>query len=282
MAACLDALERAWTGAAGARKHCVSARATNSGAATFTFASFTFAPLPPFQMAATVARGDLLPDSTVAALIATRLAAEAASGAAAAVLDGYPRTAAQAGALLARGNPANVAVAGALNLTLREQALIDKCLGRRTCSKCGSGFNVADILLPATPDGRPAVVMPPLTPPPQCAAFMEVRADDNPATVRNRLAVYAREAAPVEAAFEGAGLLARLELTGGIRESMPAVLAAVTAAGGPQVGRLLAARAAAVAAAGGEAPAKAKGGCGLLKKAIAAGHGVEAAAPAAA
>ena len=240
-------------------------------------------------MAATVARGDLLPDATVAALITARLASEAAAGSAAAVLDGYPRTASQAAALLT--DTPGVAVAGALNLTLREQALIDKCLGRRTCAKCGAGFNVADILLPATPDGRPAVVMPPLTPPAECAAWMEVRADDNPATVRNRLAVYAREAAPVEAAFEEAGLLARLELTGGIRESMPAVLVAVREAGGARVGALLDARAAAVAAAGGEAPAKAKGGCGLAKKAAAGGGGggggggsgsSEAAAPAAA
>ena len=234
-------------------------------------------------MAATVARGDLLPDSTVAALIAARLAAEAASGAAAAVLDGYPRTAAQAEELLT-STPA-VTVAGALNLTLREQALIDKCLGRRTCSKCGSGFNVADIWLPATPDGRPEVVMPPLTPPAECASFMEVRADDNPATVRNRLAVYAREAAPVEAVFEKAGLLARLELTGGIRESMPGVLGAVEAAGGPAVKALLAARAAVVASGGGPPPAKKKGGCGLVKAAAggaAASSAQEAAAPAAA
>jgi len=232
-------------------------------------------------MAATVARGDLLPDSTVAALIATRLASEAAAGAAAAVLDGYPRTASQAEALLEASNPA-VTVAGALNLTLREQALIDKCLGRRTCARCGAGFNVADIWLAATPDGRPEVVMPPLTPPAECASLMEVRADDNPATVRNRLAVYAREAAPVEAAFERAGLLARLELTGGIRESMPAVLAAVEAAGGPAISRLLAARAAAEAAAGGPPPAKKKGGCGLVKAAASGGNGGSAPAEAAA
>lgn len=236
-------------------------------------------------MAATVARGDLLPDATVAALVDARLRSEAAAGAVAAVLDGYPRTASQAAALLAPPPPQNdpsaappaVTVAGALNLTLREQALIDKCLGRRTCSRCGSGFNVADIWLPPTADGRhPAVVMPPLPPPPECAAFMEVRADDNPATVRRRLEVYAREAAPVEAAFEGAGLLARLELTGGIRESLPAVLAAVAEAGGPAIAALLERRAAEEASGSG-APAKAKGGCGLEKKKAAAAAAAAAA-----
>lgn len=219
------------------------------------------------EMAATVARGDLLPDATVAALVEARLRSEAEKGAVAAVLDGYPRTASQAAALLAPPGPSPpVHVAGALNLTLREQALIDKCLGRRTCSRCGAGFNVADIWLPPTADGRPAVVMPPLPPPPECAAFMEVRADDNPATVRRRLEVYAREAAPVEAAFEAAGLLARLELTGGIRESLPAVLAAVSQAGGPAIAALLEKEAGAPAA-----PAKAKGGCGLKKAEAAAG-----------
>jgi hypothetical protein len=52
--------------------------------------------------------------------------------------------AAQAEALLA-AEPVHLAV----NLGLREEVLVEKCMGRRLCSKCGKNWNVADIYLPA-------------------------------------------------------------------------------------------------------------------------------------
>lgn len=113
----------------------------------------------------------------------------------------------------------------ALNLTLREQVLVDKCLGRRVCSKCGKGYNVADIMLPACEQtGEPAVIMPPMPPPRGCEALMEVRSDDNPATVRHRLGVYRREAAPLEAVFREAGVLVDFPVTGGVRETLPRLM----------------------------------------------------------
>jgi len=113
----------------------------------------------------------------------------------------------------------------ALNLTLREQVLVDKCLGRRVCGKCGKGYNVADIMLPACDStGEPAVVMPPMPPPRSCESFMEVRSDDNPTTVRHRLGVYKREAAPLEAVFREAGVLVDFAITGGVRETLPRLM----------------------------------------------------------
>lgn len=46
--------------------------------------------------------------------------------------------------------------------------LVEKCLGRRICKKCGKNYNVADIYLKASDDGRPEIIMPPLNPPPEC------------------------------------------------------------------------------------------------------------------
>lgn len=175
------------------------------------------------QAAAVVQRGDLLPDALVRDLVGARLAQCAAVGTAA-VLDGYPRTAAQAAHLLTVAD-----VRLALNLTLREQVLIDKCLGRRVCGECGAGYNVADIQLPAT-NGLPAVTMPPMPPPPECESHMEVRADDNPSTVARRLEVYRREAAPVEAVFRGAGVLVDFPVTGGVGQTMPRLLDALATA----------------------------------------------------
>lgn len=38
----------------------------------------------------------------------------------------------------------------AVNLSLREEVLVEKCMGRRICNHCGKNYNIADIYLPAT------------------------------------------------------------------------------------------------------------------------------------
>jgi adenylate kinase len=95
-------------------------------------------------MQATVNAGGLLSDDVVLDVLRGRLAAGRAAGEAGFVLDGFPRTARQAEALMA-----TEPVALAVNLALREEVLVEKCMGRRLCSKCGKNWNVADIYLPA-------------------------------------------------------------------------------------------------------------------------------------
>lgn len=88
------------------------------------------------------------------------------------VLDGFPRSVQQARDLSDAHD-----IQLAVNLHLREEVLVEKCMGRRICRKCGKGWNVADIYLEASGE-RPAIVMPPLDPPLDCRPFMEQRADD--------------------------------------------------------------------------------------------------------
>jgi adenylate kinase len=77
--------------------------------------------------------------------------------------------------------------------------LVEKCLGRRICSKCGKNYNIADIYLPAS-EGRPEIAMPPLSPPPECIQHMEQRSDDTQEVIRHRLQV---RLALARAAFAG-------------------------------------------------------------------------------
>ena len=79
-----------------------------------------------------------------------------------------------------------------VNLRLREDVLVTKCLGRRICSQCGGNFNVATIDIDSL-DSMPRIYMPPLLPPPSCAEKMTIRADDNEEVVRARLRVYYQE-----------------------------------------------------------------------------------------
>lgn len=156
-------------------------------------------------------RGDLLPDALILRVIRDHFMKAHREGTDRFLLDGFPRTAEQAEALDAIAD-----VGLALNLGLREEVLIEKCLGRRLCKKCGKNYNVADIYLPATPDGQPEIVMPPLSPPPECAEHMEQRADDTEPVIRRRLEVYKREARPVEQFYAQRGKLLDFEITGGI------------------------------------------------------------------
>lgn len=175
------------------------------------------------------------------------------------VLDGFPRTVAQAKELLSTED-----VQLAVNLQLREEVLVEKCMGRRICKKCGKGWNVADIYLQAS-GNRPDIIMPPLDPPAECLHFMEQREDDKEdvrnsissscvttlslalqllvlrvclasimgltprmtsviQVIRRRLEVYRREALPVEDFFREQGVLLDYEITAGIPETLPHLL----------------------------------------------------------
>ncbi|EFJ45843.1 adenylate kinase [Volvox carteri f. nagariensis] len=171
------------------------------------------------QMKAIVNQGKLLPCDMVQRVLQERLARGRQEGERGFILDGYPRTAAQAEQLLRSTDIGLV-----LNLSLREEVLVEKCMGRRLCRHCGKNYNVADIHLAASADGRPEIVMPPLSPPPECAPHLETRADDREEVIRHRLEVYKQESKPVEAAFRKAGLVVDFELVAGIPETLPRLM----------------------------------------------------------
>ncbi|KAK9830061.1 hypothetical protein WJX72_009495 [[Myrmecia] bisecta] len=173
------------------------------------------------RVAQIVNAGNLLPDSLILELLQNRLAEGAARGEQGVLLDGFPRTRAQAEALTHFTD-----VQLAVNLSLQDKVLVSKCLGRRICRKCGKNFNVADILLPATAE-NPEIVLPPLLPPQQCEQYMETRTDDNIDTINRRLQVYHQEAAPVEQFFRDRGVLLDFEITGGIPETLPRLIEAL-------------------------------------------------------
>ena len=159
--------------------------------------------------------GKLLPYSMILRVIRERYSSAVEDGVDKFLLDGFPRTIPQAEALEEFAD-----VQLALNLNLREEVLVEKCLGRRICSKCGKNYNVANIFLEASED-RPAIVMPPLDPPKECLPYLEQRADDKEETIRHRLQVYKTEAKPVEDFYRSRGALLDFEITGGIPETLP-------------------------------------------------------------
>lgn len=128
--------------------------------------------------------GKLVPDEVIIGMIEGRLSqAGAAHGA---ILDGFPRTVAQAEALDAMLTKLGRRIDHVIELKVDEAALIDRISGRFTCAKCGAGYHDR-----FKPTAKPGVCD-------NCAGSEFVRRkDDNPETMKTRLEAYRQQTAPI-------------------------------------------------------------------------------------
>ncbi|CAA2962116.1 probable adenylate kinase 6, chloroplastic [Olea europaea subsp. europaea] len=173
------------------------------------------------QLAEIVNQGKLISDEIIINLLSKRLEEIQAKGETGFILDGFPRTVRQAEILEGVTDIGLV-----INLKLREEALIAKCLGRRICSECGGNYNVACIDIKGE-DGSPRMYMPPLLPPPNCESKLITRSDDTEEVVKERLRVYNEKSRPVEEFYRARGKLLEFDLPGGIPESWTKLLQAL-------------------------------------------------------
>lgn len=127
--------------------------------------------------------GELVSDDLVLARLDERLGeADAQNGF---VLEGFPRTCAQAAALLTRMDQAKTRVDAVLSLEAPEALLVERVLSRDTCSTCGASFN--RVTTPARVPGRCNA----------CGGPLSRRQDDNEIAIRRRLTEYLQKTAPV-------------------------------------------------------------------------------------
>jgi adenylate kinase len=139
--------------------------------------------------------GDLVPDEVVIGVVRDRLAQpDAAAGF---LLDGFPRTLPQAEQLDRMLEGAGRAVSHVILIDVPAEELVQRIAGRRTCGGCGKLYNVT--FDPPRVDGVCDV----------CGSQLTQRADDTEETVRNRLAVYDAQTAPLVGYYERRGVLGR-------------------------------------------------------------------------
>ena len=163
--------------------------------------------------------GALVSDGIVLDILTDRLAA--ADTAQGVILDGVPRTLAQATALdevLARRGQA---VTAAISLEVDDAAMVERISGRFSCAGCGEGYHDS-FKQPA----RPGVCD-------TCGgtAFNR-RADDTAETVRARLVAYHAQTAPLTAHYDRRGVLTRIDAMqdiAGVAEALRSVLGRVSA-----------------------------------------------------
>jgi adenylate kinase len=150
------------------------------------------------QAKAIMEAGQLVPDAVVTALIADQLDRQAhAPGF---IFDGYPRTQAQAEALDRLLAERGLKLAHVIELTVDEEALVERISGRFTCARCNEGYH-DKFKLPKV-EGVCDV----------CGSTeFKRRPDDNAETVRARLKVYRGDTAPILPYYEAKGIVSRVD-----------------------------------------------------------------------
>ena len=147
---------------------------------------------------AVMERGELVSDEIVSALIDAELAAMGPQTGA--IFDGYPRTEAQARSLDDILASHGRTLGYVIELSVDEDALVDRITGRFTCAKCGEGYHDR-YKLPET-EGTCD----------KCGSHeFKRRPDDNEDTVRTRMAEYRAKTAPILPFYEGRGIVRRVD-----------------------------------------------------------------------
>ncbi len=127
--------------------------------------------------------GALVPDDVVIGVVRERLAEDDARQGF--LLDGFPRTIAQAERLDAMLAEAGRAVTHVMLIDVPEDELVERLAGRRVCGGCGKGYHVV-----FDPPRREGVCD-------ACGSALYQRSDDDEETVRNRLRVYRAQTEPL-------------------------------------------------------------------------------------
>lgn len=138
-------------------------------------------------------QGLLVPDQVLNRLVAETLARpEYRDGF---ILDGYPRTVAQADFLGAMGEATGTRVSHALYIQVPDEELVRRQAGRLVCRGCGRVYN--RVSLPPASEGRCD----------GCGGELYQRSDDSEATIRTRLRVYREQTAPLVDYYAARGVL---------------------------------------------------------------------------
>jgi adenylate kinase len=143
-------------------------------------------------------RGELVSDDIVVGIIADRLdAPDVKKGF---ILDGFPRNTAQAEALDSMLVGKGLGLDAVIEMKVDDEALVERITGRYTCAACGKGYH--DRFEQPKAQGVCDV----------CGGTKFTRrADDNETTVRDRLAVYNRQTAPLVQYYGGRGTLKSID-----------------------------------------------------------------------
>ncbi len=137
-------------------------------------------------------KGELVPDEITVGMVKERLIKDDCKNGY--ILDGFPRTIPQAEALANIGKIDKV-----IDFQARDDVIIQRLSGRRTCRKCGAIFHVVNI--PPKVEGICD----------KCGGELVQRSDETEDVIKNRLEVYRKQTAPLIDYYEKKGMLAAVD-----------------------------------------------------------------------
>ena len=158
-------------------------------------------------------RGELVPDELLNAIVSSRLAEPDSKNGM--ILDGYPRTIAQAEALDLMLEEAGKSLDAVIVIDVSDDDVVRRLSGRRVCSKCGAPYHLE--FNPPKVEGICDV----------CGAPLYQREDDTEEAVLNRIAVYKRKTLPLLNYYERRSILRRINGEGSVDEVFSEILAAL-------------------------------------------------------
>ena len=150
--------------------------------------------------------GQLVPDEVIIGIISERLQEPDCAGGY--ILDGVPRTIAQAEAL----EKAGIVFDSVVSLEVSDETIMERMSGRRVCPDCGASYHVV-----AVPPKSEGVCD-------KCGGKLIQRKDDAPETVKSRLEVYHKETEPLKAFYAERGLLKTVENQPSVETTSQAIL----------------------------------------------------------
>ena len=149
-------------------------------------------------------KGNLVPDDVILRMVAERLRQpDATKGF---ILDGFPRTIAQADGLAKMLDEIGQKLDAVIYLDVSEPELVRRLTGRRLCRNCQSPYHVV-----SAPPQREGVCD-------KCGGELYQRVDDSEATVRNRLQVYETQTSPLLDYYRQRGLLRTVSGEGAVEK----------------------------------------------------------------
>jgi adenylate kinase len=159
-------------------------------------------------------RGELVPDDVVVGVIREHLFGPGAP--AGFILDGFPRTVAQAEALAEMASPRGIDIV--IDLEADTEEVLQRMAGRRVCTKCGATYNIVDnpTKVPGSCDA--------------CGGSLAQRDDDTEDAIRRRLEIFETTTAPLIDWYRQRGLLVAVNAVGDVDAVTARVVAAVEGA----------------------------------------------------
>ena len=150
--------------------------------------------------------GKLVPDEVIIGIISERLQEDDCKNGY--ILDGVPRTIAQAEAL----EKAGILFDAVVSIEISDETIMNRMSGRRVCESCGASYHVV-----AVPPKKEGVCD-------RCGGKLVQRKDDAPETVKSRLDVYHQETEPLKDFYAKRNLLKMVENQSTVEATTAAIL----------------------------------------------------------